>query len=1213
MCSAHRQNNRVTNSKLRAFIFTTALAVIAYSPCKADVPAVVAAPAPPAGYCTSIYSELQNDLQAFNAQLATPPTWTPVAGGPTLFGANLAWADSNTGPSISNPSYLPSVIAQLQELKAMGIQSVEVSVGFPVLYEPFYGSQAALQPYLTFYTAVAQAVHAAGLKLIVDNEELFSDDIAAGWTNTNAFYSTLNWPQYMAARAAMAATVATTMQPDFMVLANEPDTEAAQTGQQNLNNPVYAAQMIAGEIAAVQALNLPSPPQLGAGFGTWLPPSGASSLAAYTASYIALPLNYIDMHLIPVNTVGNTSYIGNALTVASAAAAAGMPVAIGQAWLEKAEATELSTLGDDVIRARSPFSFWAPLDTYFLQTLQSLANYTQMLYMAPDEPFFFFTYQTYGGTTSNGGAANCTCTTASCSDYDIMQTENTLTTAANASAEFTSTAFSYYGQLVTAADVTPPSMPANLTGTAGETGSNISWAASTDDVGVAGYNVYRCVPPAVGQSCTGVWIANATTTTFVDSSLTSNTPYNYQVQAFDLANNVSPMSATLSLETFRTTADSVPSLVATAVSPKEIDLSWQPPSDTTGLNKYLVYGGTSATNLQQIVIMPSTVTTYKNLNLAAGSTYYYAIVAVEQGINSAMSLAASATTLPLPNPPSNITAVPATNRIALSWQESIQPGGLPVNMYQVYEGTTPGQLAKIATTTATSYTATPLTPNTTYYFEIVSVDTGFDDSVPSDQTPVTTLPMPASPVNVTATASSGTKVTITWSEVIPPNGLPIEYYYVFEGTSPSSLAKVATVTGTSYTASNLVAGTTYYFAIEALDTGMNVSPMSPPVQVTTLAPPAAPVNVTATSSSGVKATVTWSETIPQGGLPIQYYYVFEGASSTNLNKVATVTAASYNASGLVAGATYYFAVEAVDTGMDVSPMSAVAQVTTVSPPATPVNVTATASSSVKATVSWSENIPAGGLAIQYYYVFEGASASNLTKVATVTAASYTASGLTAGATYYFAVEAVDKGMDVSPMSATAQVTTLPAPAAPVNVTATAASSAKVTLTWSENIPQGGLAIKYYTIFRGTSPGSLTQLANSSATSYNDTAVSASTTYYYAIEATDTGLDVSAMSLSVQAATPAAPATPTNVTATANSATQVTVSFSETIPPAGLPIQYFYIYRGTSPTGLAKLTNRSASPFVDTTVAANTTYYYAIEAVDTGGAISPMSTTVVTPN
>ena len=95
------------------------------------------------------------------------------------------------------------------------------------------------------------------------------------------------------------------MQPDYLILANEPDTEAAQTGQQNLNNPVDAALMIAGEIAAVQAealLNLTPAPQMGAGFGTWLPPTGASSLLDYVTAYVALPLNYIDMHLIPINT-----------------------------------------------------------------------------------------------------------------------------------------------------------------------------------------------------------------------------------------------------------------------------------------------------------------------------------------------------------------------------------------------------------------------------------------------------------------------------------------------------------------------------------------------------------------------------------------------------------------------------------------------------------------------------------------------------------------------------------------------------------------------------------------------------------------------------------------------------------------------------------------------------------------------------------------------
>ena len=80
----------------------------------------------------------------------------------------------------------------------------------------------------------------------------------AGLT-TAAYFSTLSWTQYQAARATMAATVAQVMQPDYLVLAEEPDSEAAQAGQPNLNIPTNAAAMVSGEIAAVQALNMPNP------------------------------------------------------------------------------------------------------------------------------------------------------------------------------------------------------------------------------------------------------------------------------------------------------------------------------------------------------------------------------------------------------------------------------------------------------------------------------------------------------------------------------------------------------------------------------------------------------------------------------------------------------------------------------------------------------------------------------------------------------------------------------------------------------------------------------------------------------------------------------------------------------------------------------------------------------------------------------------------
>ena len=86
---------------------------------------------------------------------------------------------------------------------------------------------------MNYYTAVAK-IHAAGLKLIVENDTLLVGDDLAGW-DVAPFYATLNWTQYQQARAAMAVTVAQVMQPDYLVVIEEPDTEAANTRQTNVN------------------------------------------------------------------------------------------------------------------------------------------------------------------------------------------------------------------------------------------------------------------------------------------------------------------------------------------------------------------------------------------------------------------------------------------------------------------------------------------------------------------------------------------------------------------------------------------------------------------------------------------------------------------------------------------------------------------------------------------------------------------------------------------------------------------------------------------------------------------------------------------------------------------------------------------------------------------------------------------------------------------
>ncbi|NUR30102.1 MAG: cellulase family glycosylhydrolase [Catenulispora sp.] len=89
-------------------------------------------------------------------------------------------------------------------------------------------------------------------------------------------------------------------------------------------------------------------------------------------------------------------------------------------------------------------------------------------------------------------------------------------------------------------DTSPPTVPAGLavTGTTSSAAS-LSWTASTDNVAVAGYNVYR-----------GTTLAGTTsTTTFTDTGLTPSTAYSYTVRAFDAAGNTSAASAAVTATT----------------------------------------------------------------------------------------------------------------------------------------------------------------------------------------------------------------------------------------------------------------------------------------------------------------------------------------------------------------------------------------------------------------------------------------------------------------------------------------------------------------------------------------------------------------------------------------------------------------------------------------------------------------------------------------
>ena len=96
-------------------------------------------------------------------------------------------------------------------------------------------------------------------------------------------------------------------------------------------------------------------------------------------------------------------------------------------------------------------------------------------------------------------------------------------------------------------DQTPPTAPASLTAAVVSTGEiDLSWPASTDNVGVTGYQVERCQ----GASCaTFAQIATPTATTYKDTTVSASSSYSYRVRATDAAGNQGGYSPTASATT----------------------------------------------------------------------------------------------------------------------------------------------------------------------------------------------------------------------------------------------------------------------------------------------------------------------------------------------------------------------------------------------------------------------------------------------------------------------------------------------------------------------------------------------------------------------------------------------------------------------------------------------------------------------------------------
>ncbi|MCL5292835.1 MAG: fibronectin type III domain-containing protein, partial [Actinobacteria bacterium] len=128
----------------------------------------------------------------------------------------------------------------------------------------------------------------------------------------------------------------------------------------------------------------------------------------------------------------------------------------------------------------------------------------------------------------------------------------------------------FYANLLDA-DMLTPTAPSNLTVASSGSNLNLSWTASTDNVGVAGYKIERS-PDQATWTQIGVVIGNPPPTSFSDAPPANTTQY-YRVRAYDAAGNNSGYSNVASgyVDTLPPTA---PSNLTVAQSGGNLNLTW---------------------------------------------------------------------------------------------------------------------------------------------------------------------------------------------------------------------------------------------------------------------------------------------------------------------------------------------------------------------------------------------------------------------------------------------------------------------------------------------------------------------------------------------------------------------------------------------------------------------------------------------------------------
>jgi len=213
---------------------------------------------------------------------------------------------------------------------------------------------------------------------------------------------------------------------------------------------------------------------------------------------------------------------------------------------------------------------------------------------------------------------------------------------------------------------------------------------------------------------------------------------------------------------------------------------------------------------------------------------------------------------------------------------------------------------------------------------------------------------------------------------------------------------------------------------------------------------------------------------------------------------------------------------------------------------------------------------------------------------------YTDTGLSAATTYYYKIRAVATGL-ASSFSNEVNQSTLPnPPAAPANLIAQSFTASQIVVAWTDNsINEVG-----FEIYRSTNDNTgyaLLQTTAANVSTFSDNGLTASTRYFYKVRAVNTG-GASSYSNEINLMTlPPPPNAPSGLQAKWGTASPLTLTLTWT--DNSTTETSFEIYKSIGSNAnysLVQTTSANTISYTDNSVAAGTTYYFKVRAVNQGG-------------